>query len=119
MRSPVFRRLRLIATVAGSLMMLTGWMAGPASAASAKELDAGTDEAIGKFEQEIKGGKAFLESSKGMLVFPRVLKENMERVPSGLRARRSTITACCRGRSACNLEARSRLSISCSWTRQP
>jgi len=74
MRSPVFRRLRLIATVVGSVMMLSGWLAGPASAASAKELDASTDEAIGKFEQEIKGGKAFLESSKGMLVFPRVLK---------------------------------------------
>src|SRR6187549_656337 len=74
MRSPVFRRLRLIATVVGSVMMLSGWLAGPTSAASAKELDASTDEAIGKFEQEVNGGKSFLENSKGMLVFPRVLK---------------------------------------------
>jgi lipid-binding SYLF domain-containing protein len=32
------------------------------------------DEAIEQFEKEIEGGKSFLESSKGMLVFPRVFK---------------------------------------------
>jgi len=74
MRRPVFGGLRLIAVLGGSIMMLTGWLAGPASAASAKELDTGTDDAIEKFEKEVKGGKSFLESSKGMLVFPRVLK---------------------------------------------
>jgi len=74
MRRPVFGGLRLIAVLGGSIMMLNGWLAGPASAASAKELDTGTDDAIEKFEKEVKGGKSFLESSKGMLVFPRVLK---------------------------------------------
>src|SRR5215475_2600932 len=69
-----FRGLRVIVTLAGAVMMLTGWLSGPASAASAKELDAGVDDAIGKFEKEVKGGKSFLDSSKGMLVFPRVLK---------------------------------------------
>jgi len=67
-------RLRLIATFAGAIMILTGWLSGPASAASAKEIDAGVDDAIEKFEKEVKGGKSFLDSSKGMLVFPRVLK---------------------------------------------
>jgi lipid-binding SYLF domain-containing protein len=74
MRRHVSRSLRVIATLAGSIMILTGWLSGPASAASAKEIDAGADEAIVKFENEVKGGKAFLTSSKGMLVFPRVLK---------------------------------------------
>src|SRR5215467_11060097 len=74
MRRHASRRLRLIATLAGSIMMLIGWLSGPAMAASAKELDAGVDDAIGKFEKEVKGGKSFLDSSKGMLVFPRVLK---------------------------------------------
>lgn len=74
MRRPVFDGFRLIAVLGGSIMMLTGWLAGPASAASAKEIDTGTDDAIEKFEKEVKGGKSFLESSKGMLVFPRVLK---------------------------------------------
>ena len=68
------RNLRLLISLAGSLMILTTWMSGPASAASAKEIDAGVDDAIGKFEQEVKDGKSFLQSSKGMLVFPRVLK---------------------------------------------
>ena len=67
-------RLRVIATFAGAIMILTGWLSGPASAASAKEIDAGVDDAIEKFEKEVKGGKSFLDSSKGMLVFPRVLK---------------------------------------------
>ena len=74
MRRPIFRDLRLVTMVAGSVMLLTGWLTGPASAASAKELDASADEAIAKFEQEVKGGKGFLESSKGILVFPKVIK---------------------------------------------
>lgn len=69
-----FRALRLIVALAGSILILNGWLSGPASAASAKELDAGADDAIEKFGQEVKGGKSFLDSSKGMLVFPRVLK---------------------------------------------
>ena len=31
MRRPVFRGLRLIAVFGGSILMLTGWLAGPAS----------------------------------------------------------------------------------------
>ena len=74
MRRPVFHGLRLVAMLAGSIMMLTGWLCGPASAASAREIDAGADDAIEKFAKEVKGGKNFLDSSKGILVFPRVLK---------------------------------------------
>ncbi|HKT33584.1 MAG TPA: YSC84-related protein [Nitrospira sp.] len=74
MRRRMFQSLRLVTMIAGSVMMLTGWFTGPASAASAREIDAGVDDAIVKFEKEVKGGKGFLDSSKGMLVFPRVLK---------------------------------------------
>lgn len=74
MKTPVFRALRLMAMVAGSLMLFTGWLAGPASAASATEIDAGVDDAVAKFDKEVKGGKGFLDTSKGVLVFPRVLK---------------------------------------------
>jgi lipid-binding SYLF domain-containing protein len=55
-------------------MALNAWLSSSALAASAKEIDAGVDEAIVKFEKEVKGGKSFLDSSKGVLVFPRVLK---------------------------------------------
>ena len=67
------RGLRLIVMLAASMVILTGWFA-PASAASAKEIDTGADEAIVNFEKEVKNGKSFIESSKGMLVFPRVIK---------------------------------------------
>jgi lipid-binding SYLF domain-containing protein len=74
MNRHVSRGLRLIALLAGSIWLFSAWLSGPASAASAKEIDAGADDAIEKFEKEVNGGKSFLESSKGMLVFPRVLK---------------------------------------------
>jgi lipid-binding SYLF domain-containing protein len=56
------------------MMMVAGWWCDPAAAASAREIDAGADDAIEKFEKEVNGGKGFIEGSKGMLVFPRVLK---------------------------------------------
>ena len=62
------------AAVVGTLIVGSVWLSNSALAASAKDIDAGVDEAIVKFEQEIKDGKSFLASSKGMLVFPRVLK---------------------------------------------
>ena len=74
MRRTVSLGLRLFTVLTGVVMLLTGWLSGPASAASAKEIDTGADEAIVKFEKEVKGGKSFLESSKGMLVFPTVIK---------------------------------------------
>jgi len=69
-----FRGVRLAAALAGAVVVLSGWLSGPALAASAKEIDVFVDEAIVRFEKEVTGGKGFLESSKGMLVFPRVLK---------------------------------------------
>ena len=55
-------------------MLLSGWLSGPALAASAKEIDTGADEAIVMFEKEVNNGKSFLQSSKGVMVFPTVIK---------------------------------------------
>ena len=59
---------------AASILALNAWLPSSALAASAKEIDTGVDESIVKFEKEVKNGKNFLDSSKGILVFPRVLK---------------------------------------------
>lgn len=69
-----FRGVHLVAALAGLIVLLSGWLSGPALAASAKEIDVGVDEAIVLFEKEVKNGKSFLQSSKGVLAFPRVLK---------------------------------------------
>ena len=68
------QRMGVIATVFGTLVIGSAWLSDSALAASAKEIDTGADEAIVKFDNEIKGGKAFLTSSKGILVFPTVIK---------------------------------------------
>ncbi len=43
-------------------------------AASAKEIDVSVDEALKRFYDEMPGGKSFLDGSKGVLVFPQVIK---------------------------------------------
>ena len=43
-------------------------------AASAREIDVSVDVALERFSAEVKGSKTFLESAKGVLVFPYVLK---------------------------------------------
>lgn len=48
--------------------------ASSALAASAKEIDVSVDVALERFEAEVKGAKAFLQTAKGVLAFPHVLK---------------------------------------------
>ena len=62
------------AAVVGTLIVGSVWLSSSALAASAKDIDAGADEAIVLFEKEVKDGKNFLTNSKGMLIFPRVIK---------------------------------------------
>ncbi|WP_455371343.1 BPSL1445 family SYLF domain-containing lipoprotein [Petrachloros mirabilis] len=50
------------------------WTNDKALAATAKEIDVGVDVALEKFEKEVGGAKQFLESAKGLLVFPSVIK---------------------------------------------
>jgi lipid-binding SYLF domain-containing protein len=65
---------RLVAALAGAIVVLSSCLSSPALAASAKEIDAGVNEAIVMFEKEVKDGKSFLANSKGVLAFPSVLK---------------------------------------------
>ncbi|SLM46453.1 conserved protein of unknown function [Nitrospira japonica] len=74
MRKQVSCGVQFVTMLGVSIFMFVGLFGGSALAASGKEIDAGVDEAIGKFEKEVKGGKSFLDGSKGLLVFPRVLK---------------------------------------------
>src|SRR5689334_3904679 len=59
--------------VVGGISSWSPWMPG-ALAATAREIDVSVDVALENFEKEVKGSKAFLESSKGVLVLPKVLK---------------------------------------------
>jgi len=61
-------------TAVACIIALNAGLSSSVLAASAKEIDAGVDESIVKFEQEVKNGNNFLDSGKGILVFPRVLK---------------------------------------------
>ena len=68
------RQVGVVAVWVGAFVALSLWFSSLALAASARELDAGVDAALVKFDKEVAGGKALLESSKGVLVFPTVLK---------------------------------------------
>lgn len=61
-----------------SLFLLTSLfnlnLTNSAYAETAKEIDAAVDEALKKFYKEMPGGKGFINGSKGILVFPQVLK---------------------------------------------
>ncbi len=67
----------LIAAFVGAIVALSGWLSSPASAGSAREIDTSVDEALVRFEKEVKNGKIFLENSKGVLVFPSVFKAGL------------------------------------------
>ena len=45
-----------------------------AFAKSAKEIDVGVDVTLEKFKKDVRGGEDFVRSSKGVLVFPSVIK---------------------------------------------
>ena len=47
---------------------------GMAMAKSAQEIDVGVDVTLDEFKKDIRGGEEFLNSSKGVLVFPEVIK---------------------------------------------
>lgn len=47
---------------------------GMALAKSAQEIDVGVDVTLVEFKKDIRGGEEFLNSAKGVLVFPKVIK---------------------------------------------
>lgn len=48
-----------------------------ALAKSAKEIDVSVDVSLDRFKNDVKGGKEFLKSAKGVLVFPSVIKAGL------------------------------------------
>jgi lipid-binding SYLF domain-containing protein len=68
------RGVFLVTALMAAMVVMSGWLSSPASAASAREIDVSVDVALERFEQEVKGSKSFLKSAKGVLVFPHVLK---------------------------------------------
>jgi lipid-binding SYLF domain-containing protein len=67
---------RNIIFVAGVLFLGLYLIVGTSTALakSAKEIDISVDVALDEFAQQVKGGKEFLATAKGVLVFPSVLK---------------------------------------------
>lgn len=54
--------------------MLLALGAAPANATSSAEIDAGVNHTLSRFTKEVAGAEAFLKSTKGALVFPKVYK---------------------------------------------
>ena len=69
-------RVFIASSVVLVLFLVTAALSIPSAsyAASAKEIDIRVDVALEKFEKDVKGGKEFLKSAKGVLVFPNVIK---------------------------------------------
>ena len=71
----LFQRTGMAAAIAVCLALIPGsFLANTSHAATAKEIDVSVDVALKRFQNEIKGGKEFIKSAKGVLVFPRVYK---------------------------------------------
>ena len=70
------RRVFIASTVMFVLFLVTAAFILPSAsiAKSAKEIDIQVDVALEKFNKDITGGKEFLASAKGVLVFPSVIK---------------------------------------------
>ncbi len=71
----MFARLNLRYSV--STFLFTALIFGAtadARAATAREIDVRVDVALERFEKEVGGGKRFLDSAEGVLVFPSVIK---------------------------------------------
>lgn len=70
------KSVRLFSIVfAAAFLFLAG--VNNANAASAKEVDIKVDATLKQFTNEVKGGAAFLNGAKGVLVFPTVLKAGL------------------------------------------
>lgn len=73
-RTLLFRKTSALLAALLPVVLAGLLFSGPARAAAAKEIDIEVDAALKRFEQEVGGGKEFLKSAKGVLVFPSVIK---------------------------------------------
>jgi lipid-binding SYLF domain-containing protein len=72
------RRPYVAAAVVLSLVLFSGFLfSDKACAATAREIDVSVDVSLDLFKKKIKGGREFLASAKGVLVFPRVYKAGL------------------------------------------
>lgn len=69
-----FKPLWAVPVTVSLIVLTAGWLADQAGAATAREIDVSVDVALEEFQKQVGGGKEFLESSKGVLVLPKVLK---------------------------------------------
>jgi lipid-binding SYLF domain-containing protein len=69
-------RSRRSLIAAASVLLLAGSLLVPpaSSARTAEEINASVDAALARFDKEVKGGAKFIAASKGVLVFPDVVK---------------------------------------------
>src|SRR5215472_11039637 len=73
--APRQMRSRGILVIAATLLLLGTLVVPTASfAKTATEINASVDAAIARFDQQVKGGAKFLASSRGVLVFPGIVK---------------------------------------------
>jgi lipid-binding SYLF domain-containing protein len=68
------RKMKMVLTVLLIVVVMGSFLAITSHAATAKEIDVSVDVALERFHKEVQGGKEFLESAKGTLVFPKVIK---------------------------------------------
>ncbi len=65
---------RTVAMVACLLLLSSLVLPSESQAKTAQEIDAGVNAVLARFGQQAKGGAKFLAASKGVLVFPEVIK---------------------------------------------
>jgi lipid-binding SYLF domain-containing protein len=63
-----------VTAVLSLILAIAWWQTESASAATGKEIDVSVDVALENFQKEVSGGKEFLQSSKGVLCLPKVVK---------------------------------------------
>jgi len=74
MKRYALRKGSLFLAVLVFLSLLLAVGSGTSMAKSAKEIDISVDVALEQFARDVEGGKEFLKSAKGVLVFPSVIK---------------------------------------------
>jgi lipid-binding SYLF domain-containing protein len=68
------KHLWVISGTLSLMFLIAGWLVDQAGAATGREIDVSVDVALEEFQKQVGGGKEFLESSKAVLVLPKVLK---------------------------------------------
>jgi lipid-binding SYLF domain-containing protein len=66
----MFQLISIVTVVLATTLSSQSALAG----STKSQIDAGVKKAIAHFAKEVKGGKEFLDSAKGLLVFPKIYK---------------------------------------------